>query len=117
MAESEENTSKKLKKTTEHGQILMSIENLYRKCLVRETLQTTLKSKKNYENKGDGSPKNFDNMQLSGENAVSQLNIIHQFVENFIRLKKSLDGNEKIQVEKQKKKDNFEIVWGHTLYS
>ena len=29
MAESEENTSKKLQKTTEHGRILMTIENFY----------------------------------------------------------------------------------------
>ena len=29
MAESEENTSKKMKKTTEHGQILMTIDNLF----------------------------------------------------------------------------------------
>lgn len=29
MAESEELTSKKMKKTTEHGQILMTIDNLY----------------------------------------------------------------------------------------
>ena len=41
MAESEENTSKKLKKTTEHGQILMTIENLSRKCRVRKGLQTS----------------------------------------------------------------------------
>lgn len=29
MAESEENTSKKMKKTAEHGQILMTIDNLF----------------------------------------------------------------------------------------
>jgi hypothetical protein len=29
MAESEENTSKKMRKTTEHGQILMTIDNLF----------------------------------------------------------------------------------------
>jgi len=45
----------------------MTIENLYRKCKVRKGLQTTQESKKN------DSPKNFDNMQLSGENAVAQL--------------------------------------------
>jgi hypothetical protein len=49
-------------------------------------------------------------MQLSGENAVSQLLTIKQFVENFIKLKKCLDGQEKIVTEKQKKRDNNEIV-------
>jgi len=29
MAESEENTTKKMRKTTEHGQILMTIDNLF----------------------------------------------------------------------------------------
>lgn len=29
MAESEENTSKKMQKTTEHGQILMTVDNLF----------------------------------------------------------------------------------------
>ena len=33
MAENQEVTSKKLKRTTEHGQILMSIDNIFRKCL------------------------------------------------------------------------------------
>ena len=54
-----------MKKTREHGQILMTIDNLYRKCKVRKDLQTT-KDKKQTD-----SPKNFDNMILSGDNAVS----------------------------------------------
>lgn len=32
MAESEEKSSKKMKTTTEHGQILMTIQNLFYKC-------------------------------------------------------------------------------------
>lgn len=36
-------------------------------------------------------PPNFDIMQKSGENAVSQLQTIKSCVENFIKLKKTLD--------------------------
>ena len=64
MAQSEETTSKKMKKTTEHGSILMTIENLYRKCELRRDLKST------NEAKTAASPRNFDNMQLSGENAL-----------------------------------------------
>jgi hypothetical protein len=39
MAESEENTSKKMKKTTEHGQILMTVDNLFRKCNLMKELK------------------------------------------------------------------------------
>jgi hypothetical protein len=41
MAENQEVTSKKLKKTTEHGQILMAIDNLYEKCIQRKELITS----------------------------------------------------------------------------
>jgi len=68
MAESEDKTSKKMKKTTEHGQILMTVENLFRKCQERKEMVRGRLS-------GD-EPKNFDDMQLSGENAIDQLKII-----------------------------------------
>lgn len=55
-------------------------------------------------------PKNFDDMKVSGENAIAQLNIIKQCLENFIRLKGALDTKTHIKEEKQKKKDNNEIV-------
>jgi hypothetical protein len=45
-------------------------------------------------------PKNFDDMQLSGENAIAQLNIIKQCLENFIRLKNALDTKNHIKEEK-----------------
>lgn len=47
-------------------------------------------------------------MSLSGENAISQLNIVKQCLENFIRLKKALDEKQHIKDEKQKKKDNYD---------
>eukprot|EP00350_Pseudokeronopsis_sp_OXSARD2_P009092 CAMPEP_0170552722 /NCGR_PEP_ID=MMETSP0211-20121228/10605_1 /TAXON_ID=311385 /ORGANISM="Pseudokeronopsis sp., Strain OXSARD2" /LENGTH=94 /DNA_ID=CAMNT_0010860641 /DNA_START=571 /DNA_END=855 /DNA_ORIENTATION=- len=60
-----EKQKRMMKRTREHGQILMTIDNLYRKCKARKDLQTT-KDKKQTD-----SPKNFDNMVLSGDNAVS----------------------------------------------
>eukprot|EP00349_Pseudokeronopsis_sp_Brazil_P002369 CAMPEP_0202971846 /NCGR_PEP_ID=MMETSP1396-20130829/31469_1 /ASSEMBLY_ACC=CAM_ASM_000872 /TAXON_ID= /ORGANISM="Pseudokeronopsis sp., Strain Brazil" /LENGTH=71 /DNA_ID=CAMNT_0049701673 /DNA_START=751 /DNA_END=966 /DNA_ORIENTATION=+ len=71
---------------------------------MRKDLQTTKDKKQN------DSPKNFDNMGLSGENAVSQLIIINQTVQKFAMLKEVLDRNEKIKEEKKKKIENFEIV-------
>lgn len=38
MSENQEVTSKKMKKTTEHGQILMTINNLFQKCRERKEL-------------------------------------------------------------------------------
>ena len=104
MAESEENTSNKMKKTREHGQILMTIENLYRKCKQRKELQTMAESKKT------DSPKNFDNTKLRAENAVQQLIIINQTIQKFATLRQVLDKQDKIKVGRQKKIENFEIV-------
>lgn len=70
-----------MKKTTEHGQILMTIENLYFKCKTREELIIARK-----EFNIDDYPKNFDNMQVAGAKAINQLQIIRQVVENFGRL-------------------------------
>jgi hypothetical protein len=103
MAESEENTSKKMKKTAEHGQILMTVENLFQKCLKRKEMIISMK-----EFMEKDPPKNFDDMGLSGENAVAQLNIVKQCLENFIRLKRSLDDKTHIRDEKIRKRDNYE---------
>ena len=65
MAESEENTSKKMQKTTEHGQILMTIDNLFNKCLARKELLVSSKDQQAKEG-----TKTFDDMQKSGENAL-----------------------------------------------
>ncbi len=66
MAENQDITSKKMKRTTEHGQILMTIENLFQKCLNRKELIISMKEFMQHE-----PPENFDNMTLSGENAVA----------------------------------------------
>ena len=62
-AESEENTSKKMGKTSQIGKILMSIDNLYQKCINRK------KDKKpgiRYELNQEDLPKNFDNLKRRG---------------------------------------------------
>ena len=104
MAESEENTSKKMKKTTEHGQILMTIDNLFQKCLERKELIVSMK-----EFMQKDPPKNFDDMALSGENAISQLNIVKQCLENFAKLRKALDEKPQIKEEKQRRRENNEL--------
>lgn len=60
-----------MKKTTEHGQILMTIDNLFQKCIKRKDMIISMK-----EFMERDPPKNFDDMQLSGENALAQLNIV-----------------------------------------
>ena len=55
-------------------------------------------------------PKNFDDMQLGGEKSLAQLNVIRQCLENFGRLKQALDEKPHIKEEKQKKRENNEII-------
>ena len=55
-------------------------------------------------------PKNFNDMKKSGEYALDQLNLIYQCIKNFRRLHKSLEDVKHIKEEKQKKRDNNEIV-------
>ena len=63
-----------MKKTTEHGQILMTISNLFDKCKKRDMFIKNLKQE---------DPKNFNNMQLSGESALEKLEIIKNCLVNF----------------------------------
>lgn len=55
-------------------------------------------------------PKNFDDMQKRGDYALAQLNLIYQCVKNFRRLHKALEDVKHIKEEKQKRRDNNEIV-------
>lgn len=48
-------------------------------------------------------------MGNSGENALAQLNIIKQCLENFARLRKALDEKQYIREEKQKRRENNEL--------
>lgn len=80
----------------------MSIDNLYVKCSTKDMF---LKKLENGE-----VPKNFNDMQTSGEFALSQLNSIYQCIKNFKRLKKALDDIPKFKEEKKKRLENNEIV-------
>lgn len=71
----DENTSKKMLKTTEHGRLLMSIDNLYNKCLKKEKLLS--------KSKIDNLPKHFNDIQIRGEFAIKQLDVIMSSTENF----------------------------------
>lgn len=103
MAENQEVTTKKMKKTTEHGQILMSIDNLFQKCQARKEL---IISKEFMSSE----PRNFDNMHLSGTNAIGQLQVIKQCLENFGRLNVALKDKEHIKKAIAEKRENNEIV-------
>ena len=92
MAENQDITTKKMKMTTEHGQILMTIDNLFQKCLQRKELIISMKEFMQNE-----PPENFDNMNLSGSNAIAQLQVIKQCLENFGRLSAVLKEKDKIQ--------------------
>lgn len=54
-------------------------------------------------------PKNFDDMQMSGENSLAQLNIVKQCVENFDRLKKAINKPQ-VGVETKRKKETNDTV-------
>ena len=103
MAENQEVTTKKLKKTTEHGQILMAIDNLYEKCIQRKELITSKEYIVSEE-------RNFDQVNNSGSTALSQLLLIQQSIQNFNRLSSALKDKAEIVQGIKEKKDNYEIV-------
>ncbi len=75
VAENQEVTSKKMKQTTEHGQILMSIKNLFDRCRDPEAKHSQLLiSLKEFI--PEEPPANFDDMKLSGANAIAMLKVI-----------------------------------------
>ena len=102
MSESDELTTNKKNKTTEHGQLLMTIENMHRKVLSVKGFPQ--------QNVEFTAPKNFDNMQLSADYANLQLQQIHKLVNSFNQLRGVLDTKQTIKDTKQKMKDNYEIV-------
>ena len=91
LATSDEQTTKKLSKTTEHGQILMTIHNLYNKCLAKQrNMVITWKDIESTD-----LPKNFDDTAKSGEAALAQLSILLQWVQNFKILKEKITKESK----------------------
>ena len=77
--DNEENTSNRLKKTSEHGQILMTINNMFERVTLKGNAliaQNPLKDK--------GPLKDFNNESGEVEKiAEIQLGIIKEFIENF----------------------------------
>ena len=96
LGQRDEKSKEKSKNITETGQILMTIDNLYKKC---GTMQGVFPSTKNYE-KWE-SLKNFDDTNQSGEKAVTQLEIIVQCLENFKKLKKQYNDRLKEDLKKK----------------
>ena len=103
MADNQEITTKKMKETTEHGQILMSINNLFQKCQERKDL---IISKEVQANEAQ----EFNNINDSSQNAINQLTIIKQCLENFGLLSNALKDKASIQEKIKIKKENNEIV-------
>ncbi len=65
LAEAEESTSKMQQKITEHGQILMTINNLFKICYAKKEM---LSLSKYFTEMVE--PKDFDNMQERGKYAL-----------------------------------------------
>lgn len=102
LSQMDENTSKKMQKTTEHGRLLMSIDNLYNKCLKKEKLLS--------KSKISDLPKDFDEIQKRGKCALQQLEIIKSTTENFKELHAWLNAETKLQQKLREKKEKFEIL-------
>ena len=108
VAENQEVTSKKMKQTTEHGQILMSIKNIFEKCRENARNAQLLISLKEYI--PEEPPGNFDDMKMSGANAIAMLKVVKQGVENFKFLSDALKKQSNIQAGIQAKRERFDIV-------
>ena len=86
LAQRDENTKQKSQKTTETGKMLMTIENLHKKCEQKSAdMITSTKDFKAHEK-----IKNFDNTTESGKKAIEQVKIIIQVLKNFKELKEKL---------------------------
>lgn len=75
--DNEENTTNRLKKTSEHGQILMTIDSLFNKVAAKG--KDLIASNPNKES----SLKDFNDLAECEKQADLQLEIIKEFVQNF----------------------------------
>ena len=76
--ENEEKTDSRLKKTSEHGQILMTINNMFERVTTRGkdlVAQNPLKD--------SGPLKDFEDRSALERQAQIQLEVIHEFITNF----------------------------------
>lgn len=104
-SETEENTSKKMDKTSETGQILMSIDNLYNKCFGRKE-----KAYIKHPMPNEDHPKNFDDMKERGSMAIQQLELLEMYLDDFKQLRERLANNEAINKKKNEMRLNNEII-------
>ena len=81
----EEGQKEKLQKTRELGMMLMAIDNLYQKCVNRETY---LK----YTSDIKSDPKTYDNIKQREEYALEQLKLVQQYLEDYKRIIENYDA-------------------------
>ena len=93
--DNEENTSNRLKKTSEHGQILMTIDSLFQKVTLKGK---DLIASNPFKDSGNRQPhRDFDNLVESEKQADDQLEIIKEFVQNFHTFQDRLNSTEHAQ--------------------
>jgi hypothetical protein len=86
----------------------MSIKNIFEKCREQPRTSQLLISLKEYIPVEP--PGNYDDMKLSGGNAINMLRVIKQGVENFKLLSDALKKQQNIQAGIQAKREKFDIV-------
>jgi hypothetical protein len=86
----EENSSQKMSQICEHGQILMTINNLYLKVSRKENWQIVEMIKKDVDTEPPEQQKSFDHIDDVVEKARVQLNLIEKFTNSFTRLQKMI---------------------------
>ena len=74
----------------EHGQILMTINNLYLKVSRKENWQIVEMIKKDVDTEPPEQQKSFDHIDDVVEKARVQLNLIEKFTNSFTRLQKMI---------------------------
>lgn len=98
MSQNEENSSKTMNQICEHGQILMTINNLYLKVKREENWKIVEKGKstcnQQYQEPGDAQ-KNFDNIDQVVSKALDQMKEIERFVKSYKLLNELCEKNDK----------------------
>lgn len=100
-----DNTKKKLRNTTEHGQILMTCTSIYEKFKnMKNMISSTGEMQRVKE------PKNFDSMTESAKFAQIQLKILQQVVKSIREVNQNLkdDPEMKKKIAELKAKPSFD---------
>ena len=94
ISSNEENSSAKMTQICEHGQILMTINNLYYKVQKKENWQIVEMIKKDVEVEPAEAQKTFDDIEEVVDKAIRQLDQIQRFTNSFTRLKAIYKDNQ-----------------------